>query len=64
MNIAEVENLEVDGVDIKDYPDFCDAYFLSGTHIKENRPLTEKELDQLSEDYPEILNEMAIESLI
>lgn len=56
MKIEEVEDLEVDGVDSKDYPDFCDAYFRRGIHIKENRELTEK--------YPEIVNEMAYQSLI
>ena len=44
MNISEVENLGVDGVVTRDYPDFCDAYFSEGWHIKENRELTEDEL--------------------
>jgi len=64
MDIKEVENLGVDGVDTKDYPDGCDAYFCEGWHIKEDRELTEDELISLGEDYPEVLNEMAYESLI
>jgi benzoyl-CoA reductase/2-hydroxyglutaryl-CoA dehydratase subunit BcrC/BadD/HgdB len=64
MNISEVENLGVDGVVTRDYPDFCDAYFSEGWHIKENRELTEDELIQIGEDYPDVLNEMAYESLI
>jgi len=64
MKIEEVEDLEVDGVDSGDYPKFCDAYFLRGIHIAENRELTEEECQQLTEDYPEIVNEMAYESLI
>ena len=64
MDINEVENLGIDGVDRRDYPDFCDAYFSEGWHIKENRELTEDELIQIGEDYPELLNEMAYESLI
>jgi len=64
MDIKEVENLGVDGVYTKDYPDFCDAYFCEGWHIKEDRELTEDELISLGEDYPEVLNEMAYESLI
>lgn len=64
MKIEEVEDLEVEGVDSEDYPDFCDAYFSFGNHIEENRELTEEELEQLGEDYPEELNRMAYESLI
>ena len=64
LDIKEVENLYVDNVDTRDYPDFCDAYFAEGWHIKEDRELTEDELIQLGDDYPEIVNEMAYESLI
>ena len=64
LDINEVEDLAVDGVDTRDYPDFCDAYFYEGWHIKDNRALTEDELIQLGEDYPEVLNQMAFESLI
>lgn len=63
MDISEVENLVVDNVNMWDFPDFCDAYFSEGWHIKENRSLTEDELIKLSEDYPELLNEKAYESL-
>lgn len=64
IDIEDVENLVVDNVHTRDYPDFCDAYFSEGWHIVENRELTEDELIQLGEDYPELLNEMAYESLI
>jgi len=64
LDIKDVENLGVDDVDTRDYPDFCDAYFCKGWHIAEDRELTEDELIQLGDDYPEIVNEMAYESLI
>lgn len=64
MKIDEVENLEVDGVDSRDYPEFCDAYFSRGFEKSSGRELTEDELDKLGEDYPEVLNEMAYMSLI
>ena len=62
LNIENITGLEVDGVDPKDYPDFCDAFFYCGEI--DGRELTDDELDKLGEDYPEILNEMAYESLI
>lgn len=62
LNIKDVDDLTVEGVDRKDYPDFCDAFFDSGSI--NGRELTEQELDDLSDKYPEIVNEMAFESLI
>jgi len=62
MDIREVEDLEIDGVDTKDYPDFCDTYFCRGTY--KGRELTDEELEKLGYDYPEVLNEMAYEYYI
>ena len=64
IKIEDVENLCVDSVDTRDYPDFCDAYFAQGFLATTGRELTEDELIQLGDDYPEIVNEMAYESLI
>ena len=64
LELKEVGDLEVDGVDSRDYPDFCDAYFSIGYHIKEQRYLTDDELEYLTDTYPEYLNEMAYESLL
>ena len=62
MKIEDVDDLVVDGVDRRDYPDFSDAFFLSGEI--DGRELTEDELDKLAEDYPCVLSELAHESLI
>jgi len=64
IDIRQIENLEVDGVDTRDYPDFCDAFFAHGIWIKTGKELTEDELIELSETHPGLLNEMAYESLI
>ena len=62
MKIEDVDDLVVDGVDRRDYPDFADAHFFSGNI--NGRELTDAELDKLAEDYPCVLSEMAHESLI
>ena len=62
MKIKDIFNLEIEGVDSKDYPDFCDAFFSYGEI--DGRELTEDELDKLADNYPEELNEMAYQSLI
>jgi len=64
LKLDEVEDLEVDGVDAKDYPEFCDAFFSDGYNLVKNRDCTEDELIYLTVTYPELLNEMAYESLI
>ena len=64
IDIKDVENLQVDGVDSRDYPDFCDAYFSSAQWKSNGKELTDDELQYISENYPELLNEMAYESLM
>lgn len=59
IDIDKVDNLEIEGVDSNDYPDFTDTFFSSGTY--KGRELTDIELDRLSDDYPEVLNTMAFE---
>jgi len=53
-------SLSIDGVDTKDYPDFCDAYFEYATYM-DGTELTDDELDALRDAYPEVANEMAYE---
>lgn len=64
IDINDVEDLEVDGVDTMDYPKFCDAFFASAKWVKSGKYLTEDELISLGEDYPELLNQMAFEYYI
>jgi hypothetical protein len=45
-----------------DYPDFCDAYFSSGCY-EDGTPLTEDELNKLTDLAGDVLWEMAFESL-
>ena len=63
IDIADVENLVVEGVDSADYPKFCDAFWTGGYHKGLQRDLTEDELIKLQENYPEELSEDAMESL-
>ena len=53
--------LEIDGVCRGDYPDFVDTYFMAAS-FNDGTELTDLELEQLTSDYPETLNEMAFES--
>jgi hypothetical protein len=64
INIRDVYDIEIDGVDTRDYPDFCDAFFAAARWIATDKELTDDELDELGDNYPDFLNEMAYESLI
>jgi hypothetical protein len=48
MDYKKIDNIEIDGIDTKDYPDFCDAYISSADY--DGVPMTAKQLDQLNED--------------
>lgn len=48
MNYKLINNIEVGGIDTKDYPDFCDAYILSADY--DGKPMSDSQLDNLNED--------------
>lgn len=58
-----VKNLEIDGVDHRDYPDYCDAYF-SHAEYENGTWLTEAELEELRDVHGAVLHEMAFERTI
>lgn len=55
-----LRSIELDGVDARDYPDFCDA-FITYAESKDGTPLSEVELDLLNED-TELVQTLAHES--
>ena len=59
---VDIGSLSVEGVDPRDYPDFCDAYLIGGFFI-DGTELTDEEMDELNDNYPDIVNEMAYASL-
>ena len=48
MDYKLIDNIEVDGIDTKDYPDFCDAFIASAGY--DGKPMTDEQLDELNED--------------
>ena len=46
--------MEVDGIDTKDYPDFCDAYFSHGEY-EDGEEMSDEALQELSEKNPDLL---------
>lgn len=56
-----VVDLQVDGVDGRDYPDFSDAYFSYGCY-EDGTELTDEELNELTDSHGDIVNQMAFDS--
>ena len=48
LDYSQIDDVEMDGIDTRDYPDFCDAYVASATY--KGRDMTQAELDRLNED--------------
>jgi hypothetical protein len=47
---VDMQSIEFDGVDFKDYPDFADAYVCSAT-FTDGTELTDDQLERLQDDY-------------
>jgi len=63
LNYSRLTDLEIDGIDTRDYPDFCDAYISSGSYktwYGRYRELTAAELDRLNEN-SDFVYELVIE---
>jgi len=48
MDYKLIDDIEVEGIDTRDYPDFCDAFISAATYKGEQ--MTEAQLDELNED--------------
>ena len=62
LNGRRVKNAEVDGVDLDDYPDICDAFF-SYAEYEDGTPLNDEELEQLEEEFGDLINQLAAEKM-
>lgn len=61
MNLDNITDIEIDGIDMTDYPDFCDAFITSATWIDSGEELTEEELDKLHSDHPDFVYDKVVE---
>jgi hypothetical protein len=48
LDYSKIENVELNGIDTSDYPDFSDAYIESAEY--DGRQMTDEELDILNDD--------------
>tara|TARA_B100000424_G_C22857790_1_gene457224 strand:+ start:79 stop:309 length:231 start_codon:yes stop_codon:yes gene_type:complete len=64
LNNLEVTDVEVDGIDMKDYPDFVDAYIDSAKFVSSGKELNDEELVKLQEENSESFYEDVMDKVI
>ena len=61
IDVNKLENIEVDGIDTRDYPDFVDA-FISYAEM-DGVELSDEQLDELNDNYPDLIYEAVLNKL-
>tara|TARA_R100000734_G_C3287573_1_gene79977 strand:- start:336 stop:533 length:198 start_codon:yes stop_codon:yes gene_type:complete len=51
FDLSLIDDIEIDGIDMSDYPDFCDAFLLAASY--KGRELTDDELQYVQDSNPE-----------
>lgn len=54
MEYKDIDNIELDGIDTNDYPDFCDAFISSADY--KGVKMTDEQLEEINEDKDFVLN--------
>lgn len=57
----DYDTIEIEGIEMFDYPDFCDAYIASASYT-DGTPLTDEELEKLTEEEGDLINSMIHEN--
>lgn len=61
LDLSKIDNMEFDGVDFRDYPDFVDAYIYAADYY--GKPMTDEQLDYLHDAHSDFVNEQVYESI-
>ena len=60
LDYSKISNVQLDGIDYSDYPDFCDAFF-SYAEYEDGTPLNDEELELLGDENGEMINQLALD---
>jgi len=61
FDLSKISNIEVENVDFRDAPDFVDAFITSADY--DGLEMTEDQLNELSENYPDFCYEAIYDSI-
>lgn len=65
FNGMQIDDVEIDGIDTRDYPDFCDAYvnnlwLVDGDEVRE---ATDAEIDEINDNEHDYVYEQVLADL-
>ena len=49
MDLSNITDIEIEGVDTSDYPDFCDAFIAGATWKDTGETLSDSEIEELNQ---------------
>ena len=61
LDLSKVEDIEFEGINHDDYPDYCDAFVTSATY--KGRDLTEEELEWVGDEHSDWVYEKLMDYL-
>jgi hypothetical protein len=56
-----ISNVSVDGIDTRDYPDFCDAFIESADY--DGKPMSDEMLEEINSDHLDFVHECVYDQL-
>jgi hypothetical protein len=63
LDVSNIGDVEIEGIDTNDYPDFCDAYVSYAVWIDTGIPLDDETLEYLTTNYGEFVYEHIVKKL-
>jgi len=61
LDFGKIDNMEFEGIDHSDYPDFVDAFLVSADY--DGVEMTEEQIDYLNDEHRDFVNERVYDSL-
>ena len=61
LDLRKVDNMEFEGVDFADYPDFVDAFLVAADY--DGIEMTEEQIDYINDEHHDFVNERVYSSL-
>lgn len=61
LDLSKIDNVELDGIDSSDYPDFSDAFISSADY--DGLEMTDEELDWVADNHSDFIHEKVINNL-
>ena len=61
IDFNKIDNMEFDGIDFADYPDFVDAFLVAADY--DGKELTEEQIDYINDAHYDFVNEQVYQSL-